>query len=96
MSADFWPESITCAPYDSLVPHYLRLAMAYRSVGRPADAEELCHWLSSFYEMAYMEMLDTNGDLQDACVIAGMAQAAGMERSGLIESSASLHRGRTA
>ena len=33
ISADFWPESITCAPYDHLVPYYLHLAIAYRAVG---------------------------------------------------------------
>lgn len=67
MSADFWPRTITCAPYDDLVPYYLHLARAYRSVGRFGDAEELCHWLSEFYEATYLDGLDVNDDRQDAC-----------------------------
>jgi tetratricopeptide (TPR) repeat protein/O-antigen ligase len=67
LSADFWPTTITCAPYDDLVPHYLHLALAYRSVGRPEDAEGVCHWLSGFYEDSYLDNVDVNGDWQDAC-----------------------------
>ena len=93
VSADFWPESITCAPYDGLVPNYLHLAIAYRSVGRFEDAEELCHWLSSFYEAAYLEELDTNSDLQDACLNGATAQAPELERSRPRSSSACAQRG---
>jgi len=67
LNADFWPETITCAPYDDLVPYYLHLARAYRSVGRFGDAEEVCHWLSEFYEATYLDSLDVNDDRPDAC-----------------------------
>jgi tetratricopeptide (TPR) repeat protein len=76
MNADFWPETITCAPYDDLMPYYLHLARAYRSVGRFGDAEEVCHWLSEFYEAAYLDSLDVNGDRRDAC-----PEAAALERT---------------
>jgi tetratricopeptide (TPR) repeat protein len=67
VSADFWPTTITCAPYDHLVPYYLHLALAYRSVARTEDAERVCHWLREFYAAAYLDDLDVNGDWQDAC-----------------------------
>jgi len=67
ISADFWPESITCAPYDHLVPYYLHLAIAYRSVGSVEDAEGVCQWLGTFYEASYLDTLDVNNDRQDAC-----------------------------
>ncbi len=67
ISADFWPESITCAPYDHLVPYYLHLAIAYRAVGSVEDAEGVCQWLGTFYEASYLGSLDVNNDRQDAC-----------------------------
>jgi tetratricopeptide (TPR) repeat protein/O-antigen ligase len=67
VTADFWPETITCAPYDSLVPHYLHLAEAYRAVGCTEEAEEVCHWLGDFYEPGYLEKLDLNDDRERAC-----------------------------
>jgi tetratricopeptide (TPR) repeat protein len=66
-TADFWPESIVCTPYDSLVPQYLHLAEAYRAVGRAEEAEEVCQWLDDFYESSYLEKLDLNHDRQSAC-----------------------------
>lgn len=67
ISADFWPESITCAPYDHLVPYYLHLAIAYRSVGSVEDAEGVCQWLGTFYETSHLGTLDVNNERQDAC-----------------------------
>ena len=67
ISADFWPESITCAPYDRLIPYYLHLAIAYRSVGSVEDAEGVCQWLDTFYEASYLDTLDVNNDRQEAC-----------------------------
>jgi len=67
VTADFWPETITCAPYDSLVPHYLYLAKAYRAVGRTEEAEGVCDWMGDFYEPSYLEELDLNDDRESAC-----------------------------
>jgi tetratricopeptide (TPR) repeat protein len=67
VTAGFWPESITCAPYDGLVPHYLQLAKAYRTVGRTEEAEGVCHWLNDFYKPSYLEELDLNNDRESAC-----------------------------
>jgi tetratricopeptide (TPR) repeat protein/O-antigen ligase len=67
IGADFWPESITCAPYDHLVPYYFHLAMAYRAVGSLEDAEDVCRWLGTFYEASYLEGLDVDNDRRDAC-----------------------------
>jgi tetratricopeptide (TPR) repeat protein/O-antigen ligase len=67
ITADFWPEIITCAPYGQLVPYYLHLAIAYRVVGSHEDAEEVCNWLGAFYDASYLDTLDLNDDRQEAC-----------------------------
>jgi tetratricopeptide (TPR) repeat protein/O-antigen ligase len=65
--ADFWPDSIVCAPYDSLVPEYLHAASAYREAGESEQADDLCHWLTSFYDPASLGQLDQANDMPRAC-----------------------------
>jgi tetratricopeptide (TPR) repeat protein/O-antigen ligase len=67
INADFWPEIITCTPFDHLVPYYLHLAVAYRAVGSFDDADGVCEWLGTFYEPSHLDALDRNSDWQDAC-----------------------------
>lgn len=58
LKADFWPELIVCAPYDSLVPQYLHLASAYRETGNAESADKLCRWLAAFYDPADLRLWD--------------------------------------
>lgn len=58
LKADFWPELIVCAPYDSLVPEYLHLASAYRETGDTESADKLCRWLAAFYDPADLSLRD--------------------------------------
>jgi O-antigen ligase/tetratricopeptide (TPR) repeat protein len=67
MSADFWPENITCAPYDSLVPQYLHLAQACRALGRTDEVDGVCDWLGEFYQPGYFDELDLDDDWESAC-----------------------------
>lgn len=64
---DFWPDSIACAPYDRLVPDYVNLARAYQQAGKSEQADDLCHWLTSFYEPAYLSQLDEGDENEWPC-----------------------------
>lgn len=57
LKADFWPDTITCLPYDSLVPEYLHFASAYRRTGQSQEADDLCGWLMEFYEPSVLRQL---------------------------------------
>jgi O-antigen ligase/Flp pilus assembly protein TadD len=67
ITANFWPETIICAPYDHLVPYYLHFATSYSTVGRAGDARELCQWLLDFYEPSYLSALVGRNELDKAC-----------------------------
>jgi putative inorganic carbon (HCO3(-)) transporter len=67
LEADFWPDLITCAPYDSLIPEYLHMARAYRQTGLSEKADDLCQWLAGFYEATYLRQMDEGNDNEWPC-----------------------------
>jgi tetratricopeptide (TPR) repeat protein len=67
LAADFWPDIIACAPYDSLIPEYLHMVGVYRQTGLSEKADDLCQWLAGFYEGTYLRELNEGNDNEWPC-----------------------------
>jgi tetratricopeptide (TPR) repeat protein len=67
LHADFWPDSVACAPHDGLATEYLHMARAYRRTGQSEYADDLCRWLADFYEPAYLMQFDDEDEATWPC-----------------------------